>query len=276
MRHYCFANILLTGHIFANAILRTFSFGQPFFEPKCSRFLEARQHMAVNIQRHLDTAMAQALRDDLRVNLLLKPYMRYTLAGGTNYVAENVSGSACQRDPLGSYIETPVLENLEETHDGLMESPGHRDNILDPWHKRVSLGIACDAVTCSVVQLFERDYVDFTATPRLSTGTLHTSGFLSNEFELVQIQIWYDQPPQPLTFGQLGQTFSYGAGQIPLSFVRKPLSGGYTYTEDSTEFSWESGTDPYLVGKDTPQPVLGVSGFGQFWVREIGVKKLLV
>ena len=184
----------------------------------------------------------------------LKPYMRYTLAGGEGYASENVSGQACPRTPDVRYVEADAKESIREAQEGLMNSPGHRRNILDKWHTKVNLGIACDGVGCSIAQLFEGDYVDFWEEPNLFLGKLTMLGQLSGGFELSSVQVWYEEPPHPLTFGQLGRTRSYNLGQRPAAFVRPPAPPNQYYPSDDSRFSWESGTDPYLVPPNAPRP----------------------
>ena len=48
----------------------------------------------------------------------LKPYMRYTLAGGTGVESENVSGGIAPKIPGVRYAKTPVKESLRETSEG--------------------------------------------------------------------------------------------------------------------------------------------------------------
>ena len=60
----------------------------------------------------------------------MKPYMRYTLAGGFNYEAENLSGPAILVKGVNYETSSP-WQLLDEAETGLMESPGHRANILD-------------------------------------------------------------------------------------------------------------------------------------------------
>ena len=60
----------------------------------------------------------------------LKPYMRYTVAGGYQGNGENVSGlDYC--DPRARHYG--VKYELRDAMKGFMESPGHRRNILRPW-----------------------------------------------------------------------------------------------------------------------------------------------
>ena len=181
----------------------------------------------------------------------LTPYMRYTLAGGINYEAENGADPVLEEGlPYG---QVSPMKSLRKAQEGLMDSPGHRRNILDKWHKKVNLGIACDEIACSVVQQFEGDYVEFSETPTISKGILRFAGGLRGPFTFDGAQIWYDQPPHPLTPGQLHTTRSYLVGQQPATFLRKPATGRSYYPDTSSEYSWQSGTDPYLIDPETPR-----------------------
>ena len=52
--------------------------------------------------------------------------------------------------------------------DGLMNSPGHRRNILDKWHKKVNIGLAWDSYNSYVgIQHFEGGYVEFDELPEI-------------------------------------------------------------------------------------------------------------
>ena len=69
----------------------------------------------------------------------LTPIMRYTLAGGVNYARENTSGvTNVKWGP--HFAKRDWKESLRMAHNGLMNSSGHRKNILDTWHRKVSLG----------------------------------------------------------------------------------------------------------------------------------------
>jgi len=147
-----------------------------------------------------------------------------------------------------------MFELLEEAQKGLMNSPGHRLNILNDWHTLVSLGVACDGVSCSVVQMFEGDYVRYTSLPEISGGVFKMAGELLDGFQPIQVDIWYDELPYPLTPGQLGSTRAYSTGQLPAAFIRVPLTEGYHYTEDSIDYTWSTEVDPYLVDPNTNPP----------------------
>ena len=183
----------------------------------------------------------------------MKPYMRHTLAGGVNYVAENVAGAPSPPIPRWRYRTVLPKDELQELQQGLMESPGHRRNILDPLHQKVSLGIACDRITCSVSQQFSADYVEFSEKPAIVNGILSLAGNLAGDLEFVNIQVWYDPPPRPLTFGQLDKTHCYDTGILPVAFIRKPLPPGTSYVPSPKPYTWDLCTNPYDVPPDTPR-----------------------
>ena len=177
----------------------------------------------------------------------MKPYMRYTLAGGFNYEAENAFILRTLwyggKDP---FYERDTKEMLDEAQESLMGSPGHRSNILNKWHKKVNIGIAYNKETLALVQQFEGDYIEFSSLPALQGGLLSLSGRTLGGFVVEQVQICYDPLPHSLTLGQLGKTYAYGLGK-PAAFVRPPPPPGSYYLESVTVFSWETYEDDLSI-----------------------------
>ncbi|MDA0262551.1 MAG: CAP domain-containing protein [Chloroflexi bacterium] len=183
-----------------------------------------------------------------------KPYMRYVLAGGVGGDAENASGIESEMLESVRYRKiTSVESELREAQQGFMRSPGHRKNILDPWHQKVNLGIACDDVTCAVVQQFESQYVEYEEFPNIDSGVLTVSGRILAPFKFEQIDVWYERPPAPLSLGQVDVTYCYSIGDIPVAFVSPPLAPGSFYPEDNSTYDWESCKDPYLADPNAPR-----------------------
>lgn len=210
-------------------------------------------------QQHADEMLAHGYTSHWDLNGL-KPYMRYTLAGGFNYEMENVFSTVTvyTGPPNLSYQRDPK-QMLDGAETGLMNSPGHRKNILYPWHKKVNIGIAYDRDSLYLDQQFEGDYVRFNSPPALSNGLLALSGQTSGGFTAETLQIWYDQPPHSLTLGQLGATYSYTSG-TPLVFVRPPPPHGSYYPTSQTTYSWAAApVDPYSLPPGTSLPTPGVS-----------------
>ncbi len=103
---------------------------------------------------------------------------RYILAGGDEYryrlIAENIAvqgielGNLMTHDPSTGetwrsirclnpnvkYFNVSIHGHLSRVHGALMDSPVHRDNILDPEFEEVALGFAWKYPALWVVQLF--------------------------------------------------------------------------------------------------------------------------
>ena len=175
-----------------------------------------------------------------------KPYMRYTTAGGHQYNAENISGGfKCYGH---EYRVLSHEENIRESMDGFMNSPGHRDNILNPHHAFVNIGVAQDGANFRVVQHFEYNYVDFIILPTISNNMLKfaLSSELNNEYS---IQMFYDPLPahDALTPNQVTRTECYSVGESVASF-REQLSGGWYYPDDNwSEYYYPECRNPYDV-----------------------------
>ena len=67
--------------------------------------------------------------------------MRYSLPGGYQSNGENWLGSDyCITRSDGYRSLGSIEEEIREGMEGWMDSPGHRRNILDKWHKKVNIG----------------------------------------------------------------------------------------------------------------------------------------
>lgn len=92
------------------------------------------------------------------------PYMRYTLLGGRGGDYENVAyssyavGLAGQTTALEGAIKN--LEHLMVYDDYTCCDNGHRDNILNPLHNYVSIGVAYNSTYVYFDEEFETDYIN--------------------------------------------------------------------------------------------------------------------
>ena len=190
----------------------------------------------------------------------LKPYMRYSLAGGYQSNGENIRGlDYCYAaSDWVRGIESMVVE-VEKAMRGWMSSPGHRRNILDPWHLQVNIGIAWDTYNALMVQHFEGDYVEYDNLPSFDeSGVLSLAGRVKNgpNFsgpEDLGIQIFFDPPPHDLTRGQVSRTYCYDLGVV-VAALREPLTGGAYWTTDMYTSEYTPCGNPYDVPADTPAP----------------------
>ncbi len=192
----------------------------------------------------------------------MKPYMRYTLAGGEQYSSENVFAIDFCPEDLGNYdLETP-REQIDFAMDRFLNSPGHRQNILDPNHRKVGIGITYRAPTIWFVQLFVGDYIQYETKPRIDDGILTLSGQTKNGAHVSSdtgtIAIYYDPPLEPLNRGQLSRTYCYSNG-LAIAGIRPPPGDGWSYAEDETTIDIDSlqCPDPYDIPSDVPPPMSG-------------------
>lgn len=186
----------------------------------------------------------------------LKPYMRYSLAGGYQSNGENGHGSdycITRRDGYKAIVS--ITQEINDAMEGWMDSSGHRRNILDMQHKKVSIGLAWDRYNFLAYQHFEGDYVEYDELPSISTdGTLSFSGTTKNSvfFRTTRdlgVQISYDRPPHELTRGQVSRTYCYDGGRQVAS-LREPLTGGWSWTENEFPKSYNPCPNPYKVPAD--------------------------
>ena len=189
----------------------------------------------------------------------LKPYMRYSLAGGYQANAENGSGSDYCIKASDRYISLGKMESeIREMMDGWMRSPGHRRNLLDRWHKQVNIGLAWDRYNIVGYQHFEGGYVEYAHLPEIADGTLSFSGsavggLRFSSREELGLQIYFDSPPSSLTRGQLSRTYCYDSG-LPIASFRHPLTGNSYWTSNNFTKSYSPCPDPYNVPPDAPAP----------------------
>ena len=189
----------------------------------------------------------------------LKPHMRYSLAGGYQSNGENGLGSnycikAYERYQTISDVDQEIREAIENW----IDSPGHRDNILRPYHKQVNIGLAWDRYNFKAVQQFEGDYVEYDRLPAIDGGMLSFSGTVKNGARFVGdsdlgVQVYYDSPPHALTRGQVARTYCYDSG-LQIASLRRPPGGMSYYSEYTYTRHHESCPDPYDVPADAPAP----------------------
>ena len=130
----------------------------------------------VAAQLHAEDALENCFSSHWGLNGL-KPYMRYSLAGGYQSNAANESGHNYCFTLSSGYRELgPIEQEIREAMDGFIDSPEHRENILQPWHRKVNIGLAWDSYNLKVVQHFESDKVEYGVVPVIEEGVLTLSG----------------------------------------------------------------------------------------------------
>ena len=151
-----------------------------------------------------------------------KPYMRYTLLGGTGSVEENVALNYCTTSQPNSTQDIAVgcsLQTVESAingsewmmlnNDSACCGNGHRQNILNPLHNSVSLGIAYNSTTVFLVEDFESSYVA-NESLQVSAGTVtlqgrmlaYQQGWMESQSG-AEISVYFDPTPTNISVGDL-------------------------------------------------------------------------
>jgi uncharacterized protein YkwD len=166
----------------------------------------------------------------------MKPYMRYARVGGRGAVQENIAytksgvqaciGTICTN--YGNLNVTTALAHMEYNmiyNDSLCCNNGHRDNILDPNHNQVSIGIAYNSTTVYFVEDFINNYITwFNNTPSVNTANkVMLEGGIANNYKLSSVEVSYDLPVLNMSRDQLSHTGEYGYGTPVAGIVGNPL-----------------------------------------------------
>lgn len=136
-----------------------------------------------------------------------KPYMRYSLLGGLGAVAENVAYISWESDHFTSTtaVESSIsaLEHAMIYNDSQCCNNGHRLNIINPLHNRVSLGLAFNGTTLYFVEEFENYYIDMNFSVSKSYTVTMTGPLVLPFGRVSQVYVTYDRAPASETAVQL-------------------------------------------------------------------------
>ena len=211
----------------------------------------------------------------------LKPYMRYSLAGGYQSNGENGLGiDYCIKASDGYAALGSIESEIRKAMDSWMGSAGHRRNILRKWHKKVNIGIAWNRYNFAAYQHFEGDYVEYDELPSISgDGVLTIQGATKNGAGFSQnrglgVQIYYDSPTHALTRGQVTRTYCYDNGR-QIASLRWPLTGSYYWPDSSYSATHRRCPDPYDVSADAPGP-RSVEESQRFWQEAYALSQSLL
>ena len=117
------------------------------------------------------------------------PHLRHSQHGGYQPNAENVfSDNECNFPDTNQQRTKGHREMAPESVQAFMDSPGHRDTMLDPAHTHVSIGLAHNAHTYKAVHHYHTQRATLKAPVRFGPQTL---------------QMLVDLPPEPAPDPQL-------------------------------------------------------------------------
>jgi uncharacterized protein YkwD len=197
-------------------------------------------------QQHAEEMLALGYFSHWDVNGY-KPYIRYTIAGGKGAVSENIG-------QFENWLAAGISQKqaLNKSEWGMMNDDaawnwGHKENILNPYHNKVSIGIAYDSNYLYFVEDFENDYISWIQLNNTNNQVMMQGKLGRQQGEIQQIAIFYDNP-SPLTANQLAQTpyqSEYDSGAY-IGSVLPPnwqATDGITITADT----WYQNDDSFQV-----------------------------
>jgi len=129
----------------------------------------------------------------------LKPYQRYSFAGGFHASQENISAA----DNTWSTKFEDLKQDTSYLHVRLYsEKPpndGHRRAILAPQHTHVGIGIALEKLRLRVVEIFVSKYVELKPVARSAkpkSVVSLTGRLLKSAYSLSTIEVFYEELPR--------------------------------------------------------------------------------
>jgi len=226
-----------------------------------------------------------------------KPYMAYSQAGGTSYVAEN---AAVAGHKIAGYIDNDcsaffsLCEDLdpEETltqlqHDMVYDDAdsnwGHRDNMIDPSHTEVSIGIAFSDDFISLAQHFSGNAA------RAVEGPVFSGTRLSMKIELLDpstevfesIAVWWEPLPSPRAPEDIGALRAYCVGGDftaecgdPIAAIYPPAPSGQYYegleADEVVAEEWSVDSGVFTFTADIPGELMKPGIYTVGVLRDLG------
>ncbi|HKE58064.1 MAG TPA: CAP domain-containing protein, partial [Pyrinomonadaceae bacterium] len=163
----------------------------------------------------------------------LKPYQRYSFAGGVHATQENVSAA----DNTWSMRTKDLLQDTSYLHIRLYnEQPpndGHRRAILAPQHTHVGFGVAIEKLHLRIVELFVSQYVELKQIPQKAKpgdSIDFTGRLLRASHVLNQIEVCYEPLPKAPELSWLQTPRSYSLPDESIVLVPK-LPPPFSYAD---------------------------------------------
>jgi Cysteine-rich secretory protein family len=197
-----------------------------------------------------------------------KPYHRYSFAGGTDAVQENVSAA----EDIASITPPAIYRDLRDMHSSMSAevapNDGHRRAILAPQHTHVGFGVALNEYSLRLCELYVARYVRIDPVQRhaLRRATVTLTGKLINANHFLhQVDVCYEPLSTPPALDWLRTPRSYSLPDDCLTLWPKTPKG--TFYEDGTTGDYEWSRDgtfrvPVKLTKDKPGIYTIV-----FWLR---------
>ena len=163
----------------------------------------------------------------------VKPYHRYSFAGGTDATQENVSAA----DNTWSMKASDLKQDTAYLHVRLyQEKPpndGHRRTILAHQQTHLGIGLAIEKLRLRMVELFVARYVEVKSPQRVAKvgDKINFVGkLLKSSYSLNSVEVHYDPIPVATELDWLRQSSSYSLPQESKVLLPK-LAPPYVYSD---------------------------------------------
>jgi uncharacterized protein YkwD len=198
-----------------------------------------------------------------------KPYQYYSLAGGIDAVAENVSAS----EGL-SPIRTDVITDLIAMHLRMYEeqppNDGHRKSMLAPQHTHVGFGVARRDHSLRLTELYISRYVEVEAGSRNPNrhGVVNLRGRLLNpKHTLQQAEVFYEPMPERPSLEWLRTPRSYGLPEAHVTL--RPVLPERVYYADGSSGVIETGRNgKFQIPVELPATERGIHTV-VIWIKRL-------
>jgi uncharacterized protein YkwD len=148
------------------------------------------------------------------------PYLRWALAGGVDFEAENVGSlSRAGRGITGGEIADLLLDVHREMMAERPPADGHRRAILDPKWTHVGIGVAWAGGELRMTEEFVRrvaEWVEMPAGPLPRGSTAVFRAKLPDGWTAGALEVSFEPVPSPLTRRQIARRSAYA---LPKAFV---------------------------------------------------------
>ena len=203
----------------------------------------------------------------------LKPYHRFSFAGGIDAVQENVSQAhhIASVTPPGVRADLRVMHT--KMHDEVPPNDGHRRSILAPQNTHAGFGITLNEYSVSLVELYVARYLKLDSIhmeSKRKTSVTLTGKFYDTTHFLQQVDVFYEPLPQPPGVDWLRQPRPYSMPDDRVA-LRPKVPKGLFYSDHTTgDFDWGYGEFkvPVKLFRNTPGIYTVV-----FWIRRVPDEK---
>ena len=207
----------------------------------------------LEVQFHADDCQAMGVGSHWNLEGL-KPYMRYSIGGGSQNNGENWFQFTRNGNTNPGDIQGAVRLAMKIW----MDSPGHRRTVLDPWYRKLNVGLCWSANRFTAIQHFEGDFMEYTHYPAIYNGIMQFSGIVKNGVTLsssddLVADLWFDPPRVAMDVGQLLRVNGYDTG-IPIARLRRILPEGYYWQQDSFTIQFARMKSPEQIPPNASLP----------------------